>query len=88
MLDAIQGFVSWTPLGLPAFLFVITIVVFFHELGHFLLRSTAHTPRGLMRAAYGTPELMDDSVQPYALTRTQVAEIRRTTSALSARREP
>ena len=28
---------SWTPLGLPAFLFVITLVVFFHELGHFLV---------------------------------------------------
>src|SRR5205085_12367674 len=26
-----------TPLGLPAFLFVITLVVFFHELGHFLV---------------------------------------------------
>ena len=25
----------WSPLALPAFLFVITIVVFFHELGHF-----------------------------------------------------
>ena len=37
MFDAIQGFVSWTPLGLPAFLFVITLVVFFHELGHFLV---------------------------------------------------
>ena len=37
MLDAIQGFISWTPLGLPAFLFVITLVVFFHELGHFLV---------------------------------------------------
>ena len=28
---------SWLPLGLPAFLFVITVVVFFHELGHFLV---------------------------------------------------
>jgi regulator of sigma E protease len=37
MLDAIHGFVAWTPLGLPAFLFVITLVVFFHELGHFLV---------------------------------------------------
>src|SRR6187549_2505843 len=37
MLDAIHGFISWTPLGLPAFLFVITLVVFFHELGHFLV---------------------------------------------------
>ncbi|HEX4026335.1 MAG TPA: RIP metalloprotease RseP [Rhizomicrobium sp.] len=37
MLDAIRGLIAWTPLGLPAFLFVITVVVFFHELGHFLL---------------------------------------------------
>jgi len=37
MLNAIQGLISWTPLGLPAFLFVITLVVFFHELGHFLV---------------------------------------------------
>src|ERR1700759_1783128 len=37
MLDALRGLVAWTPLGLPAFLFVITLVVFFHELGHFLV---------------------------------------------------
>src|ERR1700761_4928873 len=37
MLSALQGLVSWTPLGLPAFLFVITLVVFIHELGHFLV---------------------------------------------------
>ena len=35
MLDALRVFVSWT--GAPAFLFVITVVVFFHELGHFLV---------------------------------------------------
>ncbi|MGA7714275.1 MAG: RIP metalloprotease RseP [Rhizomicrobium sp.] len=28
---------AWAPLGVPAFLFVITFVVFFHELGHFLV---------------------------------------------------
>src|ERR1700761_7785978 len=37
MLDVIRGLVAWTPMGLPAFLFVITTVVFFHELGHFLV---------------------------------------------------
>ena len=36
LIDAIRGLIAWTPLGLPAFLFVITVVVFFHELGHFL----------------------------------------------------
>ena len=37
MLDALHGLISWTPLGLPAFLFVITLVVFVHEMGHFLM---------------------------------------------------
>src|SRR6185295_5786740 len=37
MLDAIHSLIAWTPLGLPAFLFVITLVVFIHELGHFLV---------------------------------------------------
>jgi regulator of sigma E protease len=37
MLDLVRDFLAWTPMGLPAFLFVITIVVFFHELGHFLV---------------------------------------------------
>ncbi|MEI9929402.1 MAG: RIP metalloprotease RseP [Rhizomicrobium sp.] len=35
MLGALQGLVAWAPLGLPSFLFLITVVVFFHELGHF-----------------------------------------------------
>jgi len=35
MLNALHGLIGWVPLGLPAFLFVITAVVFFHELGHF-----------------------------------------------------
>lgn len=34
-MHALTGFFQWVPLGLPAFLFVLTIVVFFHELGHF-----------------------------------------------------
>jgi regulator of sigma E protease len=36
-MQALQSLITWTPLGLPAFLFVITLVVFFHELGHFLV---------------------------------------------------
>ena len=35
MLDAIRGFFDWSLYGIPAFLFLITVVVFFHELGHF-----------------------------------------------------
>ena len=30
-----QDFAAWLPLGLPAFLFYVTLVVFIHELGHF-----------------------------------------------------
>jgi regulator of sigma E protease len=36
MVHALAGLLDWVPLGLPAFLFVISVVVFFHELGHFL----------------------------------------------------
>jgi regulator of sigma E protease len=35
MLSALQGLIAWLPVGLPAFLFVFTPIVFFHELGHF-----------------------------------------------------
>ncbi|HEY1710658.1 MAG TPA: RIP metalloprotease RseP [Rhizomicrobium sp.] len=34
-MTAIQGLFHWVPLGLPAYVFLITVVVFFHELGHF-----------------------------------------------------
>ena len=34
---AVTDFFSWVGIGLPAFLFVITVVVFFHELGHFAM---------------------------------------------------
>ncbi len=37
MRETWREFVGWTSLGLPALLFVITLVVFFHELGHFLV---------------------------------------------------
>src|SRR5690349_5065917 len=33
----VADFFSWMGVGLPAFLFVITLVVFIHELGHFLV---------------------------------------------------
>src|ERR1700743_3805691 len=35
MLNTLQQLGHWIVFGLPAYLFVITIVVFFHELGHF-----------------------------------------------------
>jgi len=35
MMGALQALGSWSVYGIPAFLFLITVVVFFHELGHF-----------------------------------------------------
>jgi regulator of sigma E protease len=32
-----QDFAAWLPLGLPAFLFYVTLVVVVHEMGHFLM---------------------------------------------------
>jgi len=37
MFAPLQNLLAWLPLGLPAFLFVVTVVVFFHELGHFAM---------------------------------------------------
>jgi regulator of sigma E protease len=36
-MSMVRDLLDWLPVGLPAFLFVITLVVFFHELGHFLV---------------------------------------------------
>jgi len=37
MLTMIHDLIAWAPVGIPAFIFVIAFVVFFHELGHFLM---------------------------------------------------
>jgi regulator of sigma E protease len=37
MLSVLHNLIAWAPLGLPAFLIVLTFVVFFHELGHYLV---------------------------------------------------
>lgn len=34
-MTAIHDLLQWAPLGFPAYVFLITVVVFFHELGHF-----------------------------------------------------
>jgi regulator of sigma E protease len=34
-MTALADLFHWIPLGLPAYVFLITVVVFFHELGHF-----------------------------------------------------
>ncbi len=44
---------SWTPLGLPAFLFVITVVVFFHELGHFLVARACGVKVDIFSVGFG-----------------------------------
>ncbi|HTO42296.1 MAG TPA: RIP metalloprotease RseP [Rhizomicrobium sp.] len=36
-MTALHEFLAWLPSGLPAYIFLITVVVFFHELGHFLV---------------------------------------------------
>ena len=33
----LEQFAHWAPTGLPTFLFYITVVVFVHEMGHFLM---------------------------------------------------
>ena len=37
MPSVLHDLIVWAPVGLPAFVFLITLVVFFHELGHFLM---------------------------------------------------
>lgn len=36
-MTALHDFLAWLPSGLPAYIFLITVVVFFHELGHFMV---------------------------------------------------
>jgi regulator of sigma E protease len=57
MLSALQGLINWTPLGLPAFLFVITVVVFFHELGHFLVARACGVKVDIFSVGFG-PEIV------------------------------
>jgi hypothetical protein len=58
-----------------------------HELGHYLLRSKAHTARGLMRERFSVAELMDRGVARYRLDASELALLeRRTTSYRLARR--
>ena len=43
-----------------------------HEIGHYLLRSTAHADRGLMRPQFTTLEIMDTRRSAYALEPAQI----------------
>src|SRR5262249_33280866 len=44
-----------------------------HELGHYLLRSKAHTPRGLMRARWPVGELLSADRRGFRLTAEECA---------------
>ncbi len=55
MLDALHGLMNWAPLGLPAFLFVITVVVFFHELGHFAVARFFNVTVETFSIGFGRP---------------------------------
>jgi hypothetical protein len=60
-----------------------------HEIGHFLLRSTAHTRSGLMRPQFPADEVMDDHVTRFRLEPAQAAALdaRMTAGPKSARVE-
>lgn len=45
-----------------------------HEIGHYVLRSSAHTADGLMRATFRDADLLDGSTRRVSLTRAQRAD--------------
>ena len=53
MFTALHNLMAWTPLGLPAFLFVITLVVFIHELGHFLVARACGVKVDIFSVGFG-----------------------------------
>ena len=61
------GLIAWTPLGLPAFLFVITLVVFFHELGHFLVARAFGVKVDIFSIGFGTRDCRLDRPARHAL---------------------
>ena len=46
-----------------------------HEIGHYLLRSGAHAPRGLMRERMTVEEIMDDAPALYRLLPGEIASL-------------
>src|SRR5262249_30991494 len=54
-MDVLHGLIDWIPLGLPSFLFVITIVVFFHELGHFSVARLFNVTVETFSIGFGRP---------------------------------
>ncbi len=55
MLSEIQGLLSWSVYGIPAFLFLITVVVFFHELGHFSVARLFNVKIETFSIGFGRP---------------------------------
>jgi regulator of sigma E protease len=55
MLSALHGLIGWAPLGLPAFVFVVTVVVFFHELGHFSVARFFNVTVDTFSIGFGRP---------------------------------
>src|SRR6201995_1835892 len=55
MLENLHRFFDWAPLGFPAFLFVITVVVFFHELGHFAVARFFNVTVETFSIGFGRP---------------------------------
>src|SRR5271154_1127950 len=53
MLNALHGLAAWSPVGIPAFLFYVTVVVFVHELGHFLVARAFGTKVDVFSVGFG-----------------------------------
>ena len=51
-----QDFAGWAPLGLPVFLVYVTLVVFIHELGHFLMARSFGAKVDVFSVGFG-PEI-------------------------------
>ena len=52
-MQALNSLIGWAPIGVPAFLFVITLVVFFHELGHFLVARACGVKVDIFSVGFG-----------------------------------
>jgi hypothetical protein len=48
-----------------------------HEIGHYLLRSSAHAPDGLMRQRMTIPEIMEEGLSFFRLRSSEVSELER-----------
>jgi regulator of sigma E protease len=53
MLNALHSLAAWAPVGIPAFLFYVTVVVFVHELGHFLVARAFGTKVEVFSIGFG-----------------------------------